>query len=382
MTLSQNNSGFGQAPSSNTGSVTTLTTDEPQRTFPQILPFEIKPKTDADFSTKLDWLQGVAITSRSEFDFMIGEISSICKDVFANDDKPKFSGRTFAHSRRSPKGGMIAWNYLENGAVDWWLCLPAQMLSSAPVFLQRRLLKFLLNMNFKTTRIDLAIDDFTKSLLKQDFVDACDNDLHHGFQTYGEFWRKTRAKPKGWTFYMGSFGSDKLLRLYDKSVESNGELDCYRLEAQYRDTTCNSIVTWLVMAESDKKYLQVIGNIVVNSLDFYSGKEGKEDFERCVWWQEFRDKLDASDIKVVSGRAKTSIEKTVDWIEKSVERSLATVEEYVLALGQDFTEWLYARLESGREKIRDPHRALVKSALLQLGVNDSVSYDDILNGYF
>ena len=66
----------------------------------------------------------------------------------------------------------------------------------------------------------------------------------------------------------------------------------------------------------------------------------------------------------------------------SVVRTLATVEEFYEATNQDFAEFLNASLEAGRRKIRDVHKTIVKSALVQIGVNDSVSYQDICEGFF
>ena len=380
MNISQSPKGFGQTPSSNTGSLQ-LSVDNlpPNLSSPSFVPIS-KPKPK--FSTCIDWLQGVACTSRNEFDFVLGEIGNICQDVFDIVDQPLFSGRNFAHSRRSPKGGLVAWNFLDDGRIDWWLCLPATMLRGCPVFLLRRLLKFLLEMDFKATRIDLAIDDYTKSLSKDDFITACDNDLHHGFQSYGEQWQKTRKKPKGWTFYMGSFGSDKLYRLYDKSVESDGVIDSIRLEAQLRDTFCIWVMQYLLESKTDSQFLHRIASLTYNGIDFYAGKRDKKDYQVCQWWEDFKVLIDADDVQLLSGRTKTTIEKSMEWVEKSVERTLATIQEFYSELHMDFSEYLNARLESGRAKIRSMHSTQVKSALLDLGINDSVSYDDILNGYF
>jgi DNA relaxase NicK len=236
-------------------------------------------------------------------------------------------------------------------------------------------------MDFKCTRIDLAIDDYTKSLEKEVFVQACDDDFHHGFQTYGEQWQKTRAKPKGWTFYMGSFGSDKLYRFYNKSVESNGEIDSYRLEGQYRDGNSQVIFRHLVeQPKNDSSFLQDVASIVCSCIDFYTGD--KDNKERLDWWENFRKMIKASDLKLGCGRSKTTLERSFEWLEKSVVRTLATVEMFYEQTGQDFGEFLNASLELGRTKIRDVHENLVKSALSQLGVNDSVSYADVCNGYF
>lgn len=380
--------GFGQTPSSNTGSNSFILDNSNTPTASDSpLPFDVVAKPKPKFTACVDWLQGVCVTKKSQFDFVIGEVGSIFRDVFEDDDKPKFTGRTFAHSRRSPKGATIAWNYLDGDRVDWWLCLPATMLRGCGSFHLRRFISFLFDMGFKCTRIDLALDDYTKSLDKKAIESACDADLHHFFATYGEYYKKTRDKPKGWTFYMGSFESDKLYRFYDKSVESDGEIDAYRLEGQYRDDYAKQIFQFLNrLSNSHESFLKTITNIVCGLIDFYSGKAGKTSgkgkFERCPFWQEFIDFVGSVEIELTSGRDKSSIERSLNWVETSVERTLATIEEYYEGLGQDFAEYLHARLEAGRRKIRNVHKTIVKSSLLQLGVNESVSYTDVCNGFF
>ena len=373
--------GFGLTPSSNTGALGTDSIDSASSRFP----FDVIAKPKPKFSVCVDWFQGVGCTSPSKFDFVIGEIGNIFQDCFGNEDKPFFSGRKFAHCRRSPKGAIIAWNHIDNevrrGDIDWWLCLPATMLKGCSVGLLRRFMKFLFDMNFNCTRIDLAIDDYTKSIEKDTFIQACDNDFHHGFHSYGEQWQKTRAKPKGWTFYMGSFGSDKLYRFYDKSVESNGQIDSYRLEGQFRDTNAKIIFNHLLQQpNSDRDFLKEIASVTYSLIDFYSGDRDKK--IRLDWWENFRNLVEASDIEIGSGRSKTTIERSLEWFQKSVTRTLATVEEFYEATGQDFSEFLNVSLEVGRRKIRDVHKTIVKSALIQLGVNDSVSYVDACNGFF
>ena len=384
--------GFAQTPSSNTGSPSfTLDNNQTTTENPRKFPFDVVSKPKAKLSACVDWLQGVGCTNPAQFDFLVGEIGNIFKDFFETDDKPIFTGRNFAHCRRSAKGGKIAWNYLDTdlrrGDIDWWLCLPASMLRGADTYQLRRFIAFLVEMGFKCTRLDIAIDDFTKSLDKLDFISACESDLHHGFKTYGEQWQVTSAKPKGWTFYMGSFGSDKLYRFYDKSVESDGEIDSYRLEGQFRDDYATQIFGFLhACGSTHDKFLKTLVNVVCGYIDFFAGKRGKETgkdkFVRCEFWQNFLDFCNSERIDLGCGRSKSSIERSLQWIEKSVARTLATIEEFYEGLESDFGEYLNGLLEAGRRKIRNPHQTQVKSALLQLGVTDSISYKDACAGFF
>jgi len=378
--------GFGQALSSNTGLPCEDNLEPPLNPL-KTLPFEVIAKPKPEFEAFIDWLSGTCTTHRQQFDCIKGEIANIFKDVWDSEDNPKFSGRQFAHSLRSPKGAWIAWNYLQDDCVDWWFSLPATMLKSCPTYLFRRFLKFLVDMNFNPTRIDVTIDDYTKSLTPDLFKQAIKSNFHHGFKKASGFADISPLDEfeTGWTIYLGKSGqwrSDKVYRFYNKAVESKGTVDSYRLEGQFTKGYCKGIIEHLVNCPDDKQFLAMVANICVNGIDFYEGTKCRDDFKRLEWWEDFRNKVFATDLKVSAGSVRSTLDRTMTWIEKSVERSLATIEKYYQGLGMDFPEWLYARIEAGRRKIRSIHDTQVKSALLQLGICDSVSYDDIINGYF
>ena len=348
------------------------------------------------FSSKVDWLQGLLRLTPLQFQTFIGEISNIFKDVFASDGGYFFSGRTFNHHRVSDRGGRIAWNILDfvssqhgdrhqldERIIDCWFCLPAQLLNGCEsTFALRRFILLLSEFEFKPSRIDLALDDYTKSLTWRNFDDARKAGQAYGFKkgrlttSFGD------VLGDGFTYYMGSSGSDKLYRFYDKNVESNGENDCYRLEAQFRDDWCKSVWASLLAADTDKKIHQTIVDCVCQPIDFYDVDEDSGEKIPLQWWSDFKDLVLFLGVNLSCGRIKTSIERSLEWVEKSVERTLATIETYYERIEQDFGEYLNARLEAGRRKIRSVHETQIKSALLQLGVTDSISYKDACQGFF
>ena len=341
--------GFSRTPRSNTGS-------------------------SVDFSSKLDWLQGVVCLTSSQLTTLIGEISNIFTDTFASDAGHIFTGRSFEHHRISDRGGRVAWNidtcdhddnehHLGDRTIDCWLMLPAKLLNGcATTFDLRRFILMLSQFEFKPTRIDLALDDYTKSLTWQNFDDARKAGQAYGFKkgrltsSFGD------ALGDGFTYYMGSSGSDKLYRFYDKNVESNGENDCYRLEGQYRDDWCKSVWACLLAADTDKKFHQTIVNCVCEPIDFYDDDNDVGDKIPLKWWSDFKRSVKSEGINLTCGRVKTSIEKSMDWVEKSVETTLAVIEDFCDRTTTDFGEWLTKRLESGRSRLRSVHKNRVDSA--------------------
>lgn len=356
MTISKNPLGFSRTPSSNTGSLTV---------------------TSPSFSSRLDWLQGVLKLTSSQLDTLIGELSNIFKDTFAADDGYLFSGRSFAHHRVSDRGCRIGWNilsadpddnphdqlrhHLGDRNIDCWIMIPAKFLSGCEsTFSLRRFLATLDGWSFKPTRIDLALDDYTKSLTWQDFDNARRAGHAHGFKKSRIVSSFGDVLGDGFTYYMGSTGSDKLFRFYDKNVESHGETDAYRLEGQFRDDWCKSVWLCLLAADTDLKFHEAIVNCVCDPIDFYD--DSTVENIPLDWWASFKKSVKAYGINLTSGRVVTSVEKSMEWFETSVETTLAVIEGFCDRTTTDFTEWLYKRIESGRSRLRSVHKNRIDSA--------------------
>jgi hypothetical protein len=335
--------GFGQTPISNTGST-------------------------IGFTSRVDWLQGTAKISPVKFELLFTHLTEIFSDTFAPDAGYMFSGRKFDHHRVSDRHSRVAWNILENGDIDFWLMLPAKFLvGCSQVATFRHFLQILDNFSFKLTRIDLAIDDFTKSLTWQHFDLAYDSGTSHGFRECGLTTSKKEKKQNGFTFYMGSKRSEKLYRFYDKSIESGGEIDAYRLEAQFRDEWCRSIWSILLAANTDKEFHRAIVNCVCSPIDFYQEVLQEDNTVKKVplqWWADFKKLVKSDGIFLSCGRVKTSIDSTMQWVEKQVETSLAMIEEYMNTTSDSFFDWFMARLASGKRRLTSIHVNRVQSAYL------------------
>jgi hypothetical protein len=306
---------------------------------------------------------------------VIGELSHIFKDTFADDAGYKFSGRSFEHHRVSDRGCCIAWNikipddglgdrhYLDESIVDCWVMLPAKFLSGcATTFQLRKFILMLADLRFKPTRIDLALDDFTKSLSWSNFDDARKAGQARGFikgrltSSFGD------KLGDGFTYYMGSTGSDKMYRFYDKNVESVGEIDAYRLEGQYKDDWCKSIWALLLQSDSDLDFHRTIVNCVCSPIDFYDVDSDTLEKTPLQWWSDFKHSVKFEGVNLTCGRVKTTVEKSMEWVEKSVETTFAMIEDFCDRTNTDFGEWFTKRLESGRSRLRSIHKNRVDSA--------------------
>lgn len=90
------------------------------------------------------------------------------------------------------------------------------------------LFELLIKKQCRISRMDIAYDDYSKTFLPYQFAEWYQNN-----QICTKF-RKCHyiasQYKKGDTFYLGSRGSGKLLRIYDKDYESNGAIPAIRYE--------------------------------------------------------------------------------------------------------------------------------------------------------
>jgi hypothetical protein len=336
---------------------------------------------------KVDWLQGVLRLTHSEFLSFVGQLGTSFADTFGSDGGYFFSGRKFDHNIVSGRGAIVAWNIrsyddvimidgdvhsvlnLDVKNYDVLFSLPAKVLSGCEslyslFFFYRMLIKW----NFRPTRMDIASDDYSKSLSPSVIRDAFESGLNHGFRTASqiESW-----SDDGFTLYLGSKKSDKLVRYYNKEVESGGEVPAYRFEVVYRDDYAVTFWKFLSLALSsnqenylreEKDYLELL-SYSLNAIDFYS-LAGDKDSEKlyCSWWLDFKQSFaDLSSVRIVATRVKTALDNSIEWVHKQVETTLASIEYYYQETGRDFCEWLHNRIESGRARMTDTHCNRVNS---------------------
>lgn len=347
--------GFGQTPSSNTG-----------------LLYKV--------SSKVDYLQGVFVVPNTRLSPFVDAMGAIFRDSFALDKGVKFCGRQFQHHRVSDRKAFVYYNFLPNNFVEILVMLPAKFLDGClRLELFQSFLTDLSSFGFRATRIDLAIDDYSKSLSVQQFRDAKAAGCNHGYQKHRTIIGD--SFDVGFTHYMGTVDSDKLYYFYDKAFESVGEVDANRLEGRFRDGWAKSIFSCLLSSVNEIEFHQNIINCVFKGIDFYLLNDDRTK-TLLSWWQDFKDMCLAGQAVISSGQVKTSMKQTIEWFEKQVVGSLANIEKFMDRVGDDFCSWLMTAIESGRTKLTYEHQNKIDSALVVLGIPHHLSGQDVRDGYF
>jgi len=348
---------------------------------------------------QVDWWQGTVKLTVAELACFLGEIASTFADCFGVDAGYFFSGRKFDHHHVSGRGAIVAYNVwrsselvdiggdvvqrldLDSKNHDVLFSIPSKVLSGCSSYFSLfRFFRMLVKWDFKPTRIDVAADDYSKSLSPDIIKSAYIQGLLHGARTCSEV---RNWSDDGFTIYLGSKKSDKLVRYYNKSVESKGEIDSFRFETVLRDDY--AVGFWKILKlilssnqenclKEEKDYIELL-SWSLNSIDFYSLSGDKNsDKIYCDWWLDFKKSFDCdTSVRIAATRVKTTLDNSIEWVHKQVETTLAQIEYYFQESGRDFCEWLNSRIESGRSRMTDSHCTRVSS---------QIKYDYACAGWF
>ena len=213
-------------------------------------------------------------------------------------------------------------------------------------------------------RIDIAIDDYERAV-SIDEVRAASVDDNFAYVDRSKIITEgPRKKQKGETIYFGSPKSDKLLRVYDKTIESNGEIDAIRWEAQYRDEKAHKIGSaWLSFEpkQLETDSAQFLASTVTGCVTFCDRSDDEAHIDRCPllpWWERFLE-LTAKGVRIIVARKKPLLEDTFNWLNRQVFPGLAMVKN-ILADG--FQSYIDSEIAGGEKRQNSRHKAIIEQS--------------------
>ena len=188
-----------------------------------------------------DFIQGVIkLPTTEDYKALMGSYADLYDDVIVwHDETPSVHGVRFDASGLSARKAVFAYcpPSPERDYCYGWFSIPGSVIASRGNDHFLALCKLFRSFEtFRATRFDVALDDYDKSIGYAELSSAVHERNYSGFRggrNIEGFDSKVRGS-FGWTFYFGSPQSDKVLRVYDKSIESGGDIDAYRWEAQFR----------------------------------------------------------------------------------------------------------------------------------------------------
>jgi DNA relaxase NicK len=147
----------------------------------------------------------------------------------------------------------------------------------------RGLLLWLSATGGKATRLDLAIDDYGRGVLPAD-VRASIMRGEVVTRAKGASFRETLRGSSGHTVYIGSRASRVMLRMYDKLIESRGQVTSVRWELVLREEAAQAVQQEL----ATKAWALLFNSQLVRFVDFREPNSGSRTNrqERMTWFAE------------------------------------------------------------------------------------------------
>jgi len=209
------------------------------------------------------------------------------------------------------------------------------------------------------TRCDVNLDDYNRAVSPlqveasaqgPEIVTHAKRGLTHRGFAVGE------TETTGVTVYIGQPSSRQRLRVYDKELESKGEMDCVRWELQCREETAQTLMAQMAHGE----WGEVVTRRLVAFVDFREdtvgprgGKVDTEDRPRCGWFAQ----LVGTAVKATAYLPKEArtVEQVIEWIDRGVSTSLALAVEF----WKGDMEPLYSLIEAGKQRFKPKHLAML-----------------------
>lgn len=330
--------------------------------------------TNADLEVRLDWLR-LTCHPLNE-DWMKQMVEAVLR-VFKTSGIWKegvgcLSGVHWQSSGRSPNGILWFWNAPREDGGDWHLMLqiPGSVLKLVDVRQVWELCRFLVDVfNVKATRVDIALDDYARRITADQLQQAAENRDFARVRDITE-WRKYRLnrKEEGWGYYCGSLKSLMYLLIYDKLVQSKGEIDSIRLEGRFEDRYAHALfLEWLSIPpdQFDMVSPQFLAGKVMGMIQFVDrsnyGRTGKKEknvnrLKLLPWWQEFLSAVGCQ-LRHSVARVDTTFERMKKWMEKQVMPSMAVARKVMGIM--NFRRWFDEQIAEKEAGLKVESRAKI-----------------------
>ena len=216
------------------------------------------------------------------------------------------------------------------------------------------------------TRVDLAFDDYTRELLRLElFHQAADAGNFCGFKVHEPRQEKTRRGEllsDAHTFgRKGKAGSGRQVIVYDKALESRGEINSVRLEARFAKEAAELLFTELAQHECGQALEAQMRAAIGGAIDFRDRKgvhRHKDRMPRFDWWQQVLDVL--GEAVFVVHHNKPPLQKALEYCRDTWAASFALMFELAESAGQDgdaiVTTFAKLMVDQGKVKIEEGWR--------------------------
>lgn len=356
------------------------------------------------FTVKVDWINFTF--SFTDEDVLYERADAVAR-LFVDDiqwqvARPLFRGRTFASQGLSAHGIRIGFTPpRDDGSMgDAFVSIPATAINRSS---QRDVFDFIRAAyhvwNAKFSRIDIALDDYTKSMNPLQIEHCLTSGFFTGFNKLPDGWKKKSGtrESEGWTYYLGCPKSNKQLCFYDKSFQTDGEIDSQRWEMRFSRDASPEVARVIAMAcrnyllDEDKAesfMVSVLSGFIFDNISFVDrravsrdGIEYRQKANRSpvfYWWQHFRDSVNPKVVKLKLPKYEPTMERTEKWHDKSVSTSLAM--KRIELGGVGFYDYCMSLADKGECKLKHKHIAMLNAREMEVTMLEETQNETESNG--
>lgn len=274
---------------------------------------------------------------------------------------PRWIGVKWDESLTCPLGISVACRWVKELSVyAVRIAIPGKPLMNRSVGRVKEMCEELIAAKFKATRFDWAIDDMSRMLKIADVVDAVNARNYAGFNKYKYIESGTRTSSEiGSTVALGSRKSDRYVRIYDKQIESQGEIDSIRYEVEYKNRLADYMLRLYALTDNLEMAHVELSKIAVGNVKFL--ERDSEHIDRCEmlgWWRDFVIAVGGC-VKVSLPRLQKMITEKKAWVETKVSSTIAVI---CNCLGFDETfKWLEYSVRKAEGRFTSRHHAYIET---------------------
>jgi phage replication initiation protein len=202
------------------------------------------------------------------------------------------------------------------------------------------------------SRFDIAIDDYSKRLSITDCLRSLLDCQYHGFNRWRLIHGSGRSGDTGTTLYLGSRTSERMIRIYDKFLESSGAVDSVRFETEFKGELANSVFLWYVGNSGIYDRTLDLAGTATAGIGFVDRTD--KNLQRCAlqpFWRLFLERL-GERVRPTVRRTEVTIERKLEWVRRSVSKTLAVLGD---ALGANRIDELIFELKIDAKKRYTSH---------------------------
>lgn len=219
-----------------------------------------------------------------------------------------------------PGGARVWWD--APGREDVHASLPGKACGIAGEVALRRYLVQSLAACGKATRVDVAIDDYDRVAAPANVLEALqgpDRVTHAQQYLTHRGGRVGSPELTGETVYLGAPSSRQRLRVYDKGLESGGQMDCVRWELESHKEAAET----MAVALAHQNWGQLAASRLVGFVDFRdrSSHSEVERRWRLPWFEALVGLVRKASAYLP--QVPRTVEQVVDWLDRAIGPSLA-----------------------------------------------------------